>query len=242
MEAERHEGIKALRKIIGRTQAEFAAMIGASKDTVVSWETGRNRLSASFARRIELATGADARLLLLGLSVPMTGGGLGEPRYYTRQDYEQHRKTEWGRSDEEAAKRHLQRCVDALELLLKAAAKPGGGKVRGRLPGLVDSFAQWCDAAREDFKLEREIDEQLAQRKFKAGVILTYGEWRAMAKQDPEALKAVGFKDDRRKGNKERLRLELEVAPDWAPGRSMRASDRAAMKAILPTRQTANNR
>ncbi|HWW01831.1 MAG TPA: helix-turn-helix transcriptional regulator [Candidatus Acidoferrum sp.] len=236
MKIEPHGGVKALRKIIGRTQAEFAALIGASKDTVVSWETGRNKLSAAFARRIELATGVHGRYLLLGISVPMTGDALGEPRCYTRKDYEQHRATEWGRSDQEAAQRHLERCVDALELLFRAAAKPGGGKLRGRLPGLMDSFIQWCEGVRKDFKLEREIDEQLEQRRFKAGMTQSYGEWRAMARRDPEALKAVGFKDDRRKRDKDRLRLELELAPDWAPGRSMRASDRAAMRAVLPTR------
>ncbi len=164
----------------------------------------------------------------------MTGDLLGDLRFYTRQDFEQHRAAEWGRSDEQAAQRHLERCVDALELLLRAAAKPGGGKVRDRLPGLVDSFVQWCEEARENFQLERGIDEQLEQRKFKAGVTLSYGEWRRMARRDPEALKAAGFKDDRRKGDKTQLRLELALAPGWAPGRSMRASDRAVSRAILP--------
>jgi hypothetical protein len=112
----------------------------------------------------------------------------------SKKDFEQHPAAEWGRLDEEAAKRHLERCVDALELLSRAAAKPGGGKLRDRLPGLVDSLAQWCEAAREDFKLERGIDEQLEQRKFKAGVMLSYEKWWRMARGDPEALKAVGFK------------------------------------------------
>ena len=48
---------------------------------------------------------------------------------------------------------------------------------------------------------------------------LSYGEWRAMARRNPEALKAAGFKDDRRKRDEDRLRLELELAPGWAPGR-----------------------
>ena len=39
-------------------------MIGASKDAVVSWEVGRNELSESFARRIEFATGVEAKSLL----------------------------------------------------------------------------------------------------------------------------------------------------------------------------------
>src|SRR5215472_9030412 len=145
MKTKREHPIRELRRIIGRTQGEFAAMIGASKDAVVSWENGRNRLSPTFARRIELATGVDGRLLLRGVSLPLTGAGLGEPRVYTEGDFELHRKTEWGRSDEEGAKRHVERCADALELLFRAAAKPGGGKIRYRLPGVVDSFIQWCE-------------------------------------------------------------------------------------------------
>jgi DNA-binding transcriptional regulator YiaG len=43
---------RALREVLGQTQAAFSATIGASKDTVASWETGRNELSATLARRI----------------------------------------------------------------------------------------------------------------------------------------------------------------------------------------------
>ena len=66
-----NRAIRELRNIIGRTQGEFAAMIGASKDAVASWETGRNRLSEPFAPRMAFATGVDAKALLRG-----RGGGL----------------------------------------------------------------------------------------------------------------------------------------------------------------------
>jgi hypothetical protein len=46
-------------------------MIGASKDTVVSRERGRNRLSMTFTRRIAVATGVDGDWRLKGVSVPM---------------------------------------------------------------------------------------------------------------------------------------------------------------------------
>ena len=59
MKTRANEAIRQLRRIIGRTQGEFAAMIGASKDAVASWETGRNRLSRQFARRIAFATGVE---------------------------------------------------------------------------------------------------------------------------------------------------------------------------------------
>ena len=70
--------MKELRKIIGRTQGEFAAMIGASKDAVASWETGRNKLSRQFARRIAFATGVEEGALVRGSGplrcyVPLAG-------------------------------------------------------------------------------------------------------------------------------------------------------------------------
>ena len=56
---QRNQAVRALRKIIGLTQAEFAVIMGVSKDAVVSWEIGRNELSATYARRIALVTGVD---------------------------------------------------------------------------------------------------------------------------------------------------------------------------------------
>jgi len=40
-----NRAVQELRGRVGPTQGEFAAMIGASKDTAVSWENGRNKLS-----------------------------------------------------------------------------------------------------------------------------------------------------------------------------------------------------
>ncbi|HOC58286.1 MAG TPA: helix-turn-helix transcriptional regulator [Verrucomicrobiota bacterium] len=213
--------LRELRRMIGRTQGEFAAMIGASKDAVASWETGRNRLSEPFARRIALATGVEAKGLLRGRSslksyVPFKGR-----MPFSQEAFERHRDTYWGRTDEAAARRHLRNCVEALELIFVAAARPRG-RVRHRLPGVVDSFIQWCERTREDFLLGQEIETQLRQRKAKLVINHTYGEWRRMQKEDPEACRLMGFKDDPRKRDSENLRLEAETVPVWMPGRSMR--------------------
>ena len=109
----------------------------------------------------------------------------------------------------------------------------GGEGQRQRLPGVMDSFMQWCESVREDFKLGADIDRQLAQRPFKAGVTQTYREWRAMARMDPAALLAAGFKDDPAKGDGEELRLELNAVPGWAPGRSMRPPKPGVITAVL---------
>jgi transcriptional regulator with XRE-family HTH domain len=221
-----NQAVRALRKTIGLTQAEFAAMIGVSKDAVVSWEIGRNELSATFARRIALVTGVDGRTLRLGISVPFSQAE--DCHEYTKADFERHQRTEWSGSDEAQAER-LARCQDTLELLFRAAARPEGEPPRQRLPAVMDSFMQWCRSAREDFKLGPAIDEQLAQRRFRAGMTQEYRLWRAMARGNPEGLKAAGFTDDPSRGDKEELRLELELVPGWAPGRSMKPPRPAIM-------------
>lgn len=228
-----NEAVRSLRKIIGMTQAEFAEMIGVSKDAVVSWELGRNKISATFARRIGLATGVDGKALYLGVSVPISSDR--DAHVYTAADFEKHQQTEWGRSDEASARRHLEHCVDTIELLLLAAVPPAGERKRQRLPGLMDSFMQWCESAREDFKLGTQIDGQLARRPFKAGITQTWRDWRAMERTDPAALRATGFVGDPSKGDQEELRRELNCVPGWAPGRSMKPPKPAVMKAVQET-------
>ena len=60
----------------------------------------------------------------------------------------------------------------------------------------MDSFMQWRQSAREDFKLGPALEEQSARRSFRAGMTQAYRDWRAMARGNPEGLKAAGIKDD----------------------------------------------
>ena len=238
MKKQPNEGIRALRKIIGQTQAKFAAMIGVSKDAVVSWEAGRNQVSATFARRIALVTGADGKMLHLGVSVPMSQAE--DSHFYTAEDFKRHQQTEWG---EEACARQREHCADTLELLMLAAAKPGGDKIRHRLPGVMDSFMQWCERTREDFQLGPQIEAQLEPRRQKVGITQPFHYWRRVNQETPEELKASGYVDDPAKGDQEELRLVLELVPGWAPGRSMKWPKPAVMK-LAPrpaTHQTASS-
>ena len=221
MKTKANEAIRELRRVIGQTQGEFASMIGASKDTVVSWENGRNKLSAQFARRIRFATGVDEGPLLRGRGpltcyIPFRG----HPPF-TPDTFDRHRTTYWGRSDEGAARYHLANCADALGLLLVAASRPQRGRSY-RLPGVLDSFIQWCERTREDFQLGRQIDELLAQRKSKLALNHTYRQWRRRQKEDPAMCRVMGFKDDARKSDSEYLRLETDTLPVWRPGYPMR--------------------
>ena len=225
------EAIRELRKIIGQTQEEFAEMIGASKDTVVSWETGRNQVSASFALRIGLATGADPDSLVRGEPVPQyIDHELARRRPFAREDFERQRREGWGRSDEEAVKRHLKHSADTLELLFMASIERGS-KGRQQLAAVLGSFISWCDQTREDFGLKEEIEAQLKERVFKAEVTRSYRLWRLMLKSLPAEAKAK-FRDDGSKANWEEVQLELELKPGWAPGRSMRGPKAAIMELV----------
>jgi transcriptional regulator with XRE-family HTH domain len=221
MKAKRNEALRELRKIIGLSQGEFAALIGSSKDAVASWEIGRSRLSPPFERRIALATGVDEAALRRGRGPLTTYIPFGGHPPFTAEAFERHRKTYWGRSDEAAARQYHKHCGDALGLLLLAAAQPGRGKQPTRLPAVVDSFVQWCEQTRKDFRLEAGVDAQLAQRKGRVVINHTYGQWRAMEKTDPAACRFMGFKDNPEKGDEESLRLEAEPVPNWWPGRPM---------------------
>ena len=216
--------IRELRRILGQTQSEFAALIGASKDTVASWETGRNPVSAALARRIALVTGVDERSLLKPggeLMVRLTH----PRRRYTVEEFGRYRKQFWGASGEECVRRQWRPCADTLELVFLAAAK-GAGVTGGRLPGVVDSFIQWCRQAREEFQLGPAIEAELATRRGTLELTHSYRQWREMAKDDPGMARKLGFKDNPKRGDGESLSLKMETVPEWMPGTSMRAGRR----------------
>lgn len=176
-----------LRSIIDRNQSQFAAMIGTTRDAVASWEGGRNRISRKFALRIHVATGAMPRDLVRGSGAPRFE--LGE-RPYSLADFDQWRK----RANEPAgdiAARYAKAGASSLEVLLLAAAKPGGGKVKDRLPAVCASFMEWCEQTRNDFKLSKQIEEVLAQRKFKDRLTLSWGDWRREAARGKDGLYAI---------------------------------------------------
>ncbi len=218
--------IRALRKILKQTQATFAVTIGASKDAVVSWENGRNPLSPPFARRIALVTGVEEQSLMK-TSGPLTAQHGVYKLPYTLEDYHRHQKTFWGQTPEENVRRRLRPCADTLELVFLAAARSEAGEGCSRLPGVLDSFIQWCKQAREDFELGPQIDAELATRRSPITLNKNYAGWREMAKTDPTMARLFGFKDNPKKGDQEMLELTIkDTVPEWIPGESMRARAR----------------
>ena len=142
---------------------------------------------------------------------------------YTRETFLKHRQQFWGDTPEKNVRRRLGPCTDTLELLFLAAAKTNQGEACTRLPGLLDSFIQWCHQAREDFDLGKSIDAELAQRPRGLEMTQTYAQWRQMAETNPGRARMMKFKDDPEKDGEEMLTLRVETYPLWVPGESMRA-------------------
>jgi transcriptional regulator with XRE-family HTH domain len=152
----RREGnasLRQLRTIVGRTQAEFAALVGVSTDTVISWENGRNRLSAAKARSIHMATGARATELLEGKGQVRNMSGAP----FSAEDFQNWHDTYLEATDAVRAEYFAKEGSIFLWLLFQAAAKPGPGKLKNRLPAIWISFLEWAEETADNCRLRPEI-------------------------------------------------------------------------------------
>ena len=206
----RNKSVAKLREIIGRTQSEFASSVGVSTHTIISVENGRNRLTPKLAQRIRMFTGVQIPSLLKGNGIVLDS--LDRP--FTSAAFDYWRKR-FGISSDAAAQEHFEGCSDTLWLILKAAAKPGGGRIKDRLPAVHMSFIEWAEQTRHDFRLEKQIDELLAERKCKDSVTMTYGDWRKDKATVDAFASFYGFKDDKRAPNERKLTLTKIVTPGW---------------------------
>jgi DNA-binding XRE family transcriptional regulator len=73
--------LKALRELVGVTQAAFAALIGVSVESVKSIETGRLRISENLALKIQGVTGAMMAPPKAGEEIDFTGNDITGARY-----------------------------------------------------------------------------------------------------------------------------------------------------------------
>jgi DNA-binding XRE family transcriptional regulator len=140
------------RKIIKKSQSQFAAMIGVSKHTVISVENGRNRLSPKLADRIYETTGVN--LALDDIASKILAGN------YTADKFNRWREMFFP-SNEATARQQFDELKVWLKVVLLAAAKPGRAGNRDRLPGVCLSFGEWLDETRKNFKLDHEIRDAL---------------------------------------------------------------------------------
>jgi hypothetical protein len=136
---------------------------------------------------------------------------------YTTEFFEHWRKDHF-KSDSETVKNYVSIGAHSLNLVLSAAARPGAGKLKDRLPAVWLSFTDWLDQTAQDFKLEPEIEAVLELQKWKQSISMTYGEWR---KLKPLA-DLYGFTDNKRKPDSEQHTEETEERRMWNPGSDMR--------------------
>lgn len=152
MKSPQHPGklVAELRHIIGKSQSQFATMVGASKHNVISLENGRTKkLTGNLAKRIKVATGAD-----------LVRGKLESPfrqEAYTRADFDKWRE-EFNPSDRESALKKTEEMNMWLKVIFLAAARSGLAGNRDRLPALYISLAEWLEETREKFKLNDEVE------------------------------------------------------------------------------------
>jgi transcriptional regulator with XRE-family HTH domain len=169
-----NESMKRLREILGKTQEQFAAMIGYTIHAVASVETGRVRLTPAMNRAIIFATGASllrqgfVRVTAAGIKAvpdePVPNGEIrvawgwpGKDKTYTRASFEKHRKL--FEETEENAERVLNECLPDLKMLFQAAGRPSFGGMRDRLPALLYSLREWMNEQNSTFNLNAEFSE-----------------------------------------------------------------------------------
>jgi DNA-binding XRE family transcriptional regulator len=144
--------VAELRRVIGKSQAQFAAMIGVSKHTIISVENGRNQLSRNLVKRIQIATGADFSHAKLESPFQVA--------QYTHDDFNRWRKT-YHQTSEASARKQFEEMQTWLKVIFLAAAKSGLAGNRDRLPALCLSLGEWLDQSAQNFKLFNEIEDVL---------------------------------------------------------------------------------
>ena len=222
MKKKPNKTVAKLRKLIGKTQEQFAVMLGVSKDTIVSVENGRNRLTPGLASRIHVATGASPSSLLANTGVLMVADHYGHERgtsEYTKGSFEKWRKDVFGPNPDDPAsrKRAAQFFFDMmkgrLEVLLMAASRPGL-KGKDRFPAVLQSLEQWINYVYEDFELAKEVEEVLREETaFPVTSNLSVGFLRdAMKKGNPMKFK---FKDSKKFKDSDVIEVTYDHFDQW---------------------------
>lgn len=155
MKTREHPGrvLAELRKITGKSQSQFATMIGVSKDTIISVENGRNQLSENLANRIFWSTGVQ-------IDRDTTLNQF-RKRKFTPEKFNLWRLKTLP-SSEAAALSCFEEMSPFLKALLLAAAKPGRAGNRDRFPALRVALSEWLIEMANKFKLHDELVTVLA--------------------------------------------------------------------------------
>ena len=221
VKTEPNRTITRLRKIIKKTQPQFATMLGVSKDTIVSVENGRNRLTSRLAKRIYIATGALPSSLEAntGEVLAQDHATRGPVMPYTKDYFEHWRKTAMGVTDndpesrDKAAESMFDLTKDRIEVLLVAATRSGFTD-RDRFPAVLQSLDEWIETTYHDFALATEVDAVIRERTYEKGKgSFTVGMVRqCIAAGGPYHFR---FKDSKKLQDSDEVELEYEFYYKW---------------------------
>lgn len=156
--ATKRHPIRALRRIIGKTQAGFAKTIGVSPTWLKQIENRARKLSPRTARRILAETGADDKQLLKG-KLCRVGGGK-----YVEDSYKRW-KSHYTKQGPETARRFALDVAGWSYLLFRASLSRGRiWQLRESLmDALIDAHAAFNLGPVVDGVLRREAPEQFGE-------------------------------------------------------------------------------
>jgi transcriptional regulator with XRE-family HTH domain len=143
--------IRELRKIIRKSQREFARSLGISPSALKRIENNDLALSRRVARKIEIEAGVDRQSLLKGKLRPREG-----QQQYTAGFYEYWKDIHSWQSEDVA-----EAIASQIRILLLAAAAAS----KRRMWPVLGEIMETLDRCRTDFNLERPIDAILAKQK-----------------------------------------------------------------------------
>jgi DNA-binding XRE family transcriptional regulator len=208
-QGQKNHWLKKLRNTIGKSQAQFAAMIGEQCKTIINIENGRTRLDGNMAHKIQAATGVSSWLYMQGKNTPMDFGGQ-TPYVRAHFDYWKHAHSD---NDGKDTPEFVELASDTLLLMLQAAKKCGTPK--NHLPALKIAFHFWCLESVKNFQLNASLDEILkSERKYIKERTMSYRDWRRPEMAGDRNF--YEFKDDPQKTDDELLTLRVEAHAGWS--------------------------
>jgi transcriptional regulator with XRE-family HTH domain len=151
-QGEKNKWLPKLRRVIKKSQVQFAAMIGEDPKVIINIENGRRRLDGNVANKILFATGADAGVYYIGKTNRLQAVEGGN---YTHETFVNWRENYSG-TDQKSLNDFFEKASDSLHLILRAAIKCGSPK--NHLPALKRSFMDWCLDSVKNFQLKSSLD------------------------------------------------------------------------------------
>lgn len=157
--------VAELREFTGMSQVQFAAMLGVSRETIISVENGRNRLSRGLAKRFRFGAGVDDSELLDGrrMLLDMDGNPYSADSFRRWQDQYPELKDGTQKSERDRlALASFDFLKSWIELIFIAATRSGVGG-RNRFPNVLKSLEAWMEEVCLECKLGNEIKTVLEE-------------------------------------------------------------------------------